>query len=249
MLEIFQTLFAPPRHMILLVVSAWLGLTFSEKRAERHGISKDDLNNITFYGLLAFVIGGRIIYALQNLSAFTKSPFGVFSINPELFDTLGGLAIAFIAALIYGQRKQIRFWNMLDALTLFFAVLVIGLGLSHLAAGTAYGKPTDLPWGMDLWNEVRHPTQIYEILASLLSLGLLLLFKRTLRSGIFFLTFAALTAFSQLVLQAFRGDSTFIANGLRQEQVIAWVVLAGCFVMIEARLAAKKYGSKLPDPT
>jgi prolipoprotein diacylglyceryltransferase len=102
---------------------------------------------------------------------------------------------------------------------------------------------------MDLWNEVRHPTQIYEILASLLSLGLLLLFKRTLRSGIFFLTFAALTAFSQLVLQAFRGDSTFIANGLRQEQVIAWVVLAGCFVMIEARLAAKKYGSKLPDPT
>jgi phosphatidylglycerol---prolipoprotein diacylglyceryl transferase len=240
MLEIFQTLFSPPRHMILLVIAAWLGLTFSEKRAEQHGITKDDLNNVSFYGLLAFVIGGRITYALQNLPAFTKSPLGIFSINPDLFDPLGGLAIAFISALIYGQRKQIRFWDMLDALTPFFAVLTIGSGLSHLAAGTAYGKPTDLPWGMDLWNEVRHPTQIYEIIVSLLVLGLLWRIKQMPRSGILFLTFSALTAFFQLLILAFRGDSTLILNGLRQEQVIAWVVLAASFVLIEARFAAPK---------
>jgi phosphatidylglycerol---prolipoprotein diacylglyceryl transferase len=246
MLEIFQTLFSPPRHMILLVIAAWLGLTFSEKRAEQHGITKDDLNNVSFYGLLAFVIGGRITYALQNLPAFTKSPLGIFSINPELFDPFGGLAIAFISALIYGQRKQIRFWDMLDALTPFFAVLTIGSGLSHLAAGTAYGKPTGLPWGMDLWNEVRHPTQIYEIIASLLVLGLLWRIKRIPRSGILFLTFSALTAFSQLLILAFRGDSTLILNGLRQEQVIAWVVLAASFVLIEARLTSPK--SQEPAP-
>lgn len=241
MLEIFQTLFFPPRHMILLVVAAWLGLAISEKRAEqRHGILKDDLNNISFYGLLAFIIGGRIVYVLQNLSAFTKSPFGIFSINTSLFDVFGGLAIAFIVAFAYGQRKQIQFWNMLDALAPFFAVFAIGMGLSHLAAGTAYGKPTDLPWGINLWNETRHPTQLYEILASLLALSLLLPIKRTSRPGILFLTFAALTAFSQLIIQAFRGDSTFVLNGLRQEQVIAWVMLAIVFVVIETRLTPPK---------
>ncbi|MBM4428244.1 MAG: prolipoprotein diacylglyceryl transferase [Chloroflexi bacterium] len=240
MLEIFQTLFSPPRHMILLVIAAWLGLTFSEKRAEKHGITKDDLNNVSFYGLLAFVIGGRITYALQNLPAFTKSPLGIFSINPDLFDPFGGLAIAFISALIYGQRRQLRFWDMLDALTPFFTVLTIGSGLSHLAAGSAYGKPTDLPWGMELWNEVRHPTQIYEVIASLLVLGLLWRIKRIPHSGILFLTFAALTAFSQLIILAFRGDSTLILNGVRQEQLIAWVVLAAAFVLIEARFASPK---------
>jgi phosphatidylglycerol:prolipoprotein diacylglycerol transferase len=239
MLELFQNLFAPPRHMILLVIAAWLGLTLAEKRTERHNISKDDLNNIAFYGLIAFVVGGRITYALQNLPAFTKSPLGIFSINPELFDPYGGLLVAFLTAIVYGQRKQIQFWDALDALTPFFAVIAIGLGLSHLAAGTAYGKPTDLPWAMELWNESRHPTQIYTALASLLTLGLLLRLKRMPRPGLFFLTFAALTAFWQLIILAFRGDVTIMANGLRQEQVAAWVVLAISLAVTEARLAAK----------
>jgi phosphatidylglycerol---prolipoprotein diacylglyceryl transferase len=241
MFELFQTLFSPPRHMILLVIAAWLGLTLAEKRAERHGITKDDLNNITFYGLIAFVVGGRITYALQNLPAFTKSPLGVFSINPELFDPLGGMLVAFLISVAYGQRKQIQFWDALDALTPFFAVITIGLGLSHLAAGTAYGKPTDLPWAMELWNESRHPTQIYTTLASLLTLGLLLRLKQFPRPGLFFLTFAALTAFWQLIILAFRGDATLIANGLRQEQVVAWVVLTISFVVIEARLTANNH--------
>ena len=98
MIEEFQNLFAPPRHMILLVVAAWLGLTLAERRTEHYSISKEDLNNITFYGLIAFVIGGRISYVLQNMSAFTKSPLGIISINPDLFDPFGAIAVAFIVA-------------------------------------------------------------------------------------------------------------------------------------------------------
>ena len=240
MLEIFQNLFAPPRHMILLVVFAWLGLTLAERRTERHGISKDDLNNITFYGLIAFIIGGRISYVLQNLSAFTKSPLGIISINPDLFDTFGALAATFIVAFAYGQRKQLAFWNVLDALTPFFAVLAIGLGLSHLAAGTAFGIPTDLPWGIDLWNATRHPTQIYDTIASILILGLVWSFKPIPRPGIVFLLFTATTALAQLVLQAFRANYTVLFNGLRQEQILAWFVLLICFLLFENRLKPKK---------
>lgn len=239
MLALFQNLFAPPRHMILLVIAVWLGLALAERRTERHGIKKDDLNNLAFYGLIAFVIGGRISYVLQNISAFAKSPLGIVSINPDLFDPFGGIAIAFIAALMYGQRKELLFWNSLDSLTPFLAVLATGLGLSHLAAGTAFGMETDLPWGIYLWNAIRHPTQMYEVLASLATLGLLLLIKPNTRPGILFLSFAALTASNQLLIQAFRGDSAFIFDGIRQGQVIAWVVLAVSFVMIEARLGEK----------
>lgn len=240
MLELFQNLFAPPRHMILLLLAAWLGLAIAEKRGNRHSIEKDDINNIVFYALIAFVVGGRLFHVLQNISAFVKSPLGIISINPDLFDPFGGLVIAAVAAFIYGQRKRLEFWNTLDALTPFFAVIMIGLGLSHLAAGTAFGKATDLPWGIDLWNTTRHPTQIYETLASILTLGLLWFLNPNPRPGILFLTFTALTAFSQLAIQAFRGDSTLLANGIRQEQVIAWAMLAVCFLLVEARLARKK---------
>jgi phosphatidylglycerol:prolipoprotein diacylglycerol transferase len=239
MLTTFRNLFSPPRHMILLVAAAWIGLTLTEKRAERHGISKENINNIIFYGLLAFVIGGRLSFVLQNTPAFLKSPLGIFSINPDIFDPFGGTAVAFIAAYIYGQRNGLLFWKTLDALTPFFAILIIGTGLSHLAAGTAFGKETDQSWGINLWNATRHPTQLYETFASLL-IFILLWFKRhDPRPGILFLTFAALTAGSQLFIQAYRGDSTLILNGIKQEQVIALAVLAGIFILLEYRIKEK----------
>ncbi|MBK6794360.1 MAG: prolipoprotein diacylglyceryl transferase [Anaerolineales bacterium] len=240
MFETFQNLFAPPRHMILLVIAAWFGLTFAESRTERHGIGREDLNNITFFGLIAFVIGGRISYVLQNLSAFTKSPVGVISINPDLFDPIGAAAAALIVAIAYGQRKNLAFWNILDALTPFFAVIAIGLGLSHLAAGSAFGSPTDLPWGIDLWNATRHPTQIYETLASFLIVILLWRSKPHPRPGISFLFFASLTALTELILLAFRAEYTSLTNGFRQEQVIAWVTLLACFILLEVRLKPVK---------
>ncbi len=235
MLTLFRNLFSPPRHMILLVAAAWVGLSLAEKRAERYGISKDELNNITFYGLLTFIIGGRLSFVLQNISTFIKSPSGIISINPDIFDPIGAIAVALIFMLVYGQRNSLSLWPTLDALTPFFAVLIIGIGLSHLAAGTAFGNETDLPWGIDLWNATRHPTQIYETLASLLIFGLLWFQKQNPRSGILFLTFASLTTASHLFIEAFRGDSAIIFNSLNQNQVIAWVVLVACFLALEFR--------------
>lgn len=225
--------------MILLLLATWIGLTFAEKRAERHGVSKDDLNNITYYGLIAFVIGGRLSFVLQNLPAFIKSPLGIISINPDIFDPLGALAVAFIVAFVYGQRQKLQLWNTLDALTPYFAILAIGIGLSHLAAGTAFGMETDAAWGINLWNATRHPTQTYEILASLLIFGLVWFQKQNLRPGILFLIYAALTAAAQLFIQAFRGDSALIFNGLHQKQVIAWVLLAVIFILFEYQLKEK----------
>jgi phosphatidylglycerol:prolipoprotein diacylglycerol transferase len=242
MLTLFRNLFSPPRHMILLVIATWIGLSLAEKRAERHGISKDNINNIIFYGLSTFIIGGRISFILQNIPAFLKSPLGMISINPDIFDPIGAVAAAFVVAFIYGQRRSLSFWSSLDALTPFFAILFIGMGLSHLAAGTAFGKETELPWGINLWNATRHPTQLYETLASLLIFGLLWFQKHNSRPGIFFLTFAAMTAASQLFIQAFRGDGIMILNNLQQGQIISWIILAFCFILLESRFRKPKNG-------
>lgn len=226
MIESFRSLFAPPRHFILLFAALWIGLTLAEKRTERHGVSKDALNNITFYSILAYVIGGRVLFALSNLSAFTPSPLSIFSPNPDLFDPASGLITMILVGMIYGQRQKLPLWGALDALTPLFATLAIGLHLSHLAAGTAFGNPTTLPWSIDLWNATRHPTQIYELIAALIVFGVLWFRKSDVPTGILFLNFIALTAGARLLLEAFRGDSTLIFGDLRLAQIIAWIVLA-----------------------
>lgn len=236
MLATFQNIFAEPRHMILLIAAAWLGLTLSERRTENFRVTKDDLNNIIFYMLTAFVVGGRVLYVFQNIGAFAKSPVSIISINPNLFDPLGGLAAGLITMFVYNQMKEIPIWNALDSLTPFFAVIAIGVGLSHLASGDAFGIPTDLPWGVKLWNAYRHPTQIYETLASLMILGWVWRFKPKHRSGLVFLTFAALTCASHLFLQSFRANDTFLLNQFRSGQILAWCALLISFIFLESRL-------------
>ena len=231
MIESFRALFAPPRHFILLIAALWLGLTFAEKRSQKHGVSKEQINNIVFYGLFGFIIGGRVLFALNNLSAFSQSPLSIFSPNPDLFDPTSGILAAILTGFIYSQRQKLPLWGTLDSLTPVLATIAIGLSLSHLAAGTAFGSPTNLAWGMDLWNATRHPTQIYEFLASLLIFGLLWSQKTDSPPGIHFLTFTALTAGARLFIEAFRGDSTLIFGEYRLAQIAAWIILGLALVI------------------
>jgi len=226
MIEAFRSLFAPPRHFILLVAAMWIGLVFAEKRTQNHGVTKEQLNNIVFYGLFGYIIGGRILFAVNNLSAFSQSPLSIFSPNPDLFDPTSALLTAILVGFVYGQRQKLQLWGTLDALTPVFAVLTIGLSLSHLAAGTAFGSPTNVPWGIDLWSATRHPSQIYELLASLFIFSWLWFKGSGSPPGIYFLTFTALTAGARLFLEAFRGDSTLIFGEYRLAQLAAWLVLA-----------------------
>jgi phosphatidylglycerol:prolipoprotein diacylglycerol transferase len=226
MIALFHSIFAPPRHLILLVVAMWVGLALAEKRTERHRLSGDALNSIVYYSIFGYIIGGRALYALSHFPAFLKSPLSLFSLNLDLFDSFGGLMAALVVGLVYGHRKKLLLWGTLDALTPLFAALAIGLSLAHLAAGIAFGSPTDAAWGVDLWGATRHPSQLYELIASLLIFGLIWFRKADLPPGVLFLGFTALTAAARLFLEAFRGDSLLIFGGFRLAQVTAWVILA-----------------------
>jgi phosphatidylglycerol:prolipoprotein diacylglycerol transferase len=234
-LDSFRSIFAPPRHLILLVAALWIGLALAEKRAARHRLSKEALNNIVYYSLFGYILGGRLLYALANFSAFAASPLSLFSLNLDLFDPLAALSVAVLVGVVYGSRQKLPLWPALDALTPLFALIAIGLALSHLAAGTAFGAPTGLPWGIELWNATRHPAQLYELIASILIFGFLWFLKTDSPAGSEFLVFAALTAGARLFLEAFRGDSTLIFGSLRLAQLIAWTVLAGALFAFESR--------------
>jgi phosphatidylglycerol:prolipoprotein diacylglycerol transferase len=191
------------------------------------------------------VLGGRILFVLEHLQVFMKSPVGIFSPNTDLFDPVGALGTALLIGFIYGQRQKLPLWNTLDALTPLFATLAIGLHLSHLAAGTAFGSPTDLPWGIELWNAVRHPAQVYELIASLLIFTFIWFRKSGSPAGSDFLWFTALTAGSRLFLEAFRGDSTLVLSEIRSAQLIAWLVLAAALIASEILQTREKKKSEI----
>jgi phosphatidylglycerol:prolipoprotein diacylglycerol transferase len=176
------------------------------------------------------------LFALANYSAFAGSPLNLFSLNIDLFDSTSGILTAILVGVVYAKRQNLKFWKTLDALTPVIAFLAIGLHLSHLAAGTAFGSPTTLPWGINLWSATRHPTQIYELIASLIIFGLIWFRKSDNPSGVLFLNFAALTAGARLLLEAFRGDSMLVFGEFRLAQLVAWAVLGLAIVTKEGMI-------------
>jgi prolipoprotein diacylglyceryl transferase len=224
---------------LVLLAGLWLGLTLSERRAKRHGENPGYLYNLVFIALIAGVIGARLSYAITYPSAFAANPLSLLSINPGLFDPFAGILIGVSTAVIYLYRKQLPLWSTLDALTPLFAVLAIAQGIAHFAAGSAFGSPTDLPWGIHIWGAIRHPTQIYEILlATIILLAVYLIDKSQSgqTSGFTFLSFIALSSTARLFIEAFRGDSTLIGSGFRSAQVMSWLVLAACLALLGRRI-------------
>jgi phosphatidylglycerol:prolipoprotein diacylglycerol transferase len=218
---------------LFVLASIYIGMTLTEKRAAHSGLKSASLDNLILFALFGVLAGGRLSFALQNWDSFRASPLDIFSLNTSLFDLTGGLAAGLIVALVYGQRKGLAFWPTLDALTPFFATVMVGLGASHLASGSAFGKETSLPWGVELHGAVRHPSQVYEVALALFILSLIGLRKPFPAAGAQFLTFLAWTAGARLFLDAFRGDSTLVFGGLRLGQILAWIVLASALFGLE----------------
>jgi prolipoprotein diacylglyceryl transferase len=220
--------FAVQTPGLILLLGLWLGLTLAERLAPRFQSDPNTIYNLTFTALVAGVLGARLSYVLQYSDAFISSPISLVSLNPALLDPIGGAVIGVVAAIIYGNRKQLPLWSTLDAITPVFAVMGIALGLAHFASGDAFGSQTDLPWGIQLWGLKRHPSQVYEaLLAGAILWGILPRGKPTsVLAGGTFWRFLVLSAGARLLVEGFRGDSMTLDNGLRVAQIIAWIVLA-----------------------
>ncbi len=227
---------ALPVPAFSLLLALWFGLSLAEKFAPKRGVSAEALYHLTSTGLIAGLLGARLGYVFQYPNAFLASPLSLISLNAGLLDPFAGIAVGLVAMLVYGQRARLAFWTTLDALTPLPAVLAVGFAVAHMASGEAFGAETTLPWGIQLWGATRHPTQFYELIAATLTLVWLSFWSKTpdVPAGTLFLAFVALTAGSRLFLEAFRGDSLIIFNGLRSAQIIAWLVLASALAGLDA---------------
>jgi prolipoprotein diacylglyceryltransferase len=212
---------------LALLIGVWVGLSQTEKEAARLKLKPDQVYNLVFLGLISGLIGARLAYAARFLNAYLDNPLSLFSINPNTLSPSDGLLIGLLVAFIYGYRKALPLRPTLDALAPALAAFMIALAVSHLLSGDAFGAETGLPWRIFLWNEYRHPSQVYEILAAV-GVFLLSWLRRMDHSGqgLNFLLVVALSAGARVFLEAFRGDSIIWPGGFRAAQIAGLFILA-----------------------
>jgi phosphatidylglycerol:prolipoprotein diacylglycerol transferase len=218
---------------LILLVGVWVGMMRLDRDAARNGIPPAALNNLVFIALVAGLIGARLGYALRFWEIYLQDPLGLVSLNPSTLSLDAGLLVGFLAALIYGQRKQMPLWPTLDALVPSLAIFSIAFGFSHLSSGDAFGRVTDVPWAIELWGASRQPTQVYEIALDFLILGCVLWAgKAKLAAGSTFTLWVALTALVRLLVEPLRGDSVIILSDIRQAQLVSLLALLAALLIL-----------------
>jgi prolipoprotein diacylglyceryltransferase len=226
---------------LLLLLGLWIGLVVSEKEAQRLGqaagggrLTGEAVYNLALAGLAAGLVGARLAYALRYIDAYRADPWGLIALSPATLAPAEGVLAGMLAMLLLGARRGLPWRPTLDALAPAVAILGVALALAHLASGDAFGAPTTVPWRIYLWDDFRHPTQVYELLGALAVLGAWCWQARAAPgrseagTGRHMLWVVALSAAARIVVEGFRGDSVLLASGLRAAQVWAWLVLAAC---------------------
>ena len=155
---------------LILLLGVWGGLAWSEKLASRHAINGDDLYALVFLFAGGAVIGARLGYVAMNASLFSGHWLDVLSLSLQMMDWPSGLLIALIAVVIYIQRKKIPALSLLDSLVPFFLTMNIAAALATAANQTWIGSPSALPWAMLVYDDYRHPVQIYHLVMALVLL-------------------------------------------------------------------------------
>ena len=231
---------------LLLILSIWLGLTLTGRFSSHLGTNGYVIENGILFGFLIGIVAARVGFLLAHIPILQENPLSILSLTPSMLDANFGLLTGLLVVLITYQRKHLPLWPTLDTLSPLFILVYAGFQLANLANGNAYGLPTELPWGIYLWNADRHPVQIY---ALILILGLLIWWLAQTRmakqngffhSGVLFSVTLAGLALITLFTQAFVAEKQFLL-GMDQIQLLALILLAGSL------LAIYKLGIEKPD--
>ena len=222
---------------LILLLSLFIGLLLVGQFAKTIGTAGEVIENCLLISLATGILSARIGFMLQNPSLFLDNPLSLFSLTPSMFNPGFGLLIGALIALILPQKQHLPLWPTLDTLSPLILWLFAGFHLSNYAKGTAYGLPTQLPWGIQLWQAIRHPVQLYAvILASGLFLWLLRQTKGLsktgfIHSGVLFNLVLLNLAMSTIITRAFVAQKNLFGR-LDIPQLVGFLIVPCTLLLI-----------------
>ena len=164
--------------MYLLAFASFWWLGTRRIKAGLAPITRAQLDDLLFGGIVGVILGGRLGYVLFYKPGYYLShPFEIFAIWQGGMSFHGGFLGVLAAMAFVAWRQRVNWWDLMD----YVAPLVpLGIGagrLGNFINGELWGRATDAPWGMvfrGAGDLPRHPSQLYEMALEGLALFALL---------------------------------------------------------------------------
>ena len=231
---------------VLLAAAYLLGLWMAARRARQAGLDANKVLDLGIWVIIAALIGAKALLFIVDFDQFTSSwqEFTTLLRSGGVF--YGGLLAATVVCIYLLRKHRLPLWQSAD---LFAPGIALGYTVGRLGcllAGCCYGRPTDVPWAITFTDPIAnvnvgtplnvplHPTQIYESIAGVLILVLVLVLERRGRSfpGRTFWTFVLLYSVSRFAIEFFRGDDRGMVGDLSTSQFISIVLFPLSIAML-----------------
>ena len=238
----FNTLGPLNLYGLCIALGVIAAVVISSKRWEARGGNPDDISTIAMWAVPAGVIGARIYHVATDWKLYQDNWVDALKI------TQGGLGIPggiFFGVLVGVLVVKVNKWPMRPLLDVVAPALPVAQAIGRLGNWfnqEVFGRPTDLPWGLQIDPEHRpaaypdsptfHPTFLYEALWNLALAVVLVRLdkKRILPPGLLFTIYVIGYGLGRLWVENLRSDNASLILGLRvnlwMSLVIALLALA-----------------------
>ncbi len=169
------------------IAAIWIG----EKRYVARGGQSGAVGDIAVWAIPFGIIGGRLYHVITDHQLYFgpgRNPVDALKVWEGGLGIWGAIAFGAVGVAIACRRYNIDFAKMADSLA---PALLIGQGIGRLGNWfnqELFGKPTTLPWALEIAPEFRpegylqyatfHPTFLYELLWNFAAAAVLILLDR-----------------------------------------------------------------------
>ncbi|RNE49759.1 prolipoprotein diacylglyceryl transferase [Corynebacterium alimapuense] len=234
-------------YALCIMVGILAGLWLTHRRYVRRGGNPDMVWDAAIVAIPAGIIGGRIYHVITDNEKYfcdTCNPVDALKITNGGLGIWGAVILGSLAVWVLFRYRKVPLGPFADAVA---PGIILGQAIGRLGNWfnqEIYGRPTDLPWALDIFYRVDesgafapvtgrstgeiiasvHPTFLYELLWNLLICGLLLWADRRFRLGhgrVFALYVAGYTL-GRFWIELMRDDA---ATMIFDQRVNTWVSL------------------------
>jgi prolipoprotein diacylglyceryl transferase len=219
-----------------VIAAVWI----ARRRWAARGGDPDDISRIALWAVLAGLIGARLYHVITDHDRFEGRWLHAFAVWEGGLGIPGGLIAGVGVGAFVAHRRGLPVAQLLDVVAPALPVAQAIGRLGNWFNQELFGRPTDLPWGLEIDPAHRpagylnvatfHPTFLYEALWNLALAGGLVLWERhhpNSRPGRLFALYVAGYAVGRAWVEALRIDPAAQLFGVRWNIWMSFIAFVG----------------------
>ena len=234
---------------ILIALGALAAIALAQRRWSQRGGDPELMQRIGVWSVAAGVVGARVAYLIPRLDRFEGRWIEMLYIWEGGLAIFGGLIAGTLTGCLMARRAGVDLPNLLDAVAPAIPLAQAIGRWGNYFNQELFGRPTDLPWGLEIAPENRppdlaeaelfHPTFLYESLWNFGVVAFLVFLdrRRALPKGHLFVAYLGLYGIGRFWIELLRVDTTFRLFGLSRNAMFALAVAltAAVFLAVHRR--------------